>query len=161
MVNQAPALQKLLMEKEAAASPVYPHVSPTAIRYRLPKARAQSREMEIAIDRSTPQTRSSAAKLLASCMVETYFKWQQSSMFWKDIAVWFPKLRGRGGERKYSFGKHCQMWSAPSSRAHLCKHFQGIRECCHWQTQTMGNGSLKAMADGMISSDGITGCIQR
>lgn len=74
MVNQAPVLQKLLMEKEAAASPVYPHVSPTAIRYRLPKARAQSREMEIAIDRSTPQTRSSAAKLLASCMVETYFK---------------------------------------------------------------------------------------
>ena len=46
MVNQAPALQKLLMEKEAAASPVYPHVSPTAIRYRLTKARAQSREME-------------------------------------------------------------------------------------------------------------------
>lgn len=74
IVNRAPALQKLLMEKEAAASPIYPHVSPTAIRYCLPKARAQSRETEIAIDRSTLQTRSSAAKLLASCMVETYFK---------------------------------------------------------------------------------------
>lgn len=158
IVNQAPALQKLLMEKEAAASPIYPHVSPTAIRYCLLKARAQSREMEIAIDRSTLQTRSSAAKLLASCMVETYFKWQQSSMLWKDIAVWFSKLRGRDEEQKYSLGKCCQTWGALSSRAHLCKYFQATRECCHWQT--MGNGRLKPMADGMTSSDVIAGCIQ-
>lgn len=96
MVNEATALQKLLME-EAAARPIYPHVSPTAIRYRLPKARAQSREMEIAIDRSTPQTRSSAAKLLASCLVKTYFKWQQNTMFWKDLAGYVFQDWG-GGE---------------------------------------------------------------
>lgn len=62
------------MEKEGAAQPLSPRVSPTAIGYRLPLAPAQHRETKTAIDTSPPQTGPSAAELLESGVLQTYFK---------------------------------------------------------------------------------------
>lgn len=61
---------------------------------------AQHGETKIAIDRSPPQTGPSAAELLQSGVLETYFKWQQSSnAMGRSCCVEFSRL-GQGANKR-------------------------------------------------------------